>query len=224
MTKFFENPIAIAILIVVAFVAVVFFLTNKFSKKSYAGKSNVEIGNEGENKVAEILDYVTYTNGYRVFNDILLFGGTNKSVQIDHIVVGRSGIYLIETKNYKGRVCAVEGNEWYQIPKATANPVAFYSPEKQGLYHMYMLAEAIGLKDKKHCHLITAVPDDTAIENHTNAKLVHFNNLAGELVSCRGNFLSDETVEKICNRIEKANSNTLENRRMHIARVGALYQ
>ena len=59
MIKFFTNPITLAILIVVAFVAITFYLTNKKSKKSYAGKSNVEIGNEGEAKVAEILDYVT---------------------------------------------------------------------------------------------------------------------------------------------------------------------
>lgn len=224
MIKFFTNPITLAILIVVAFVAITFYLTNKKSKKSYAGKSNVEIGNEGEAKVAEILDYVTYTNGYRVFNDILLFGGTKKSVQIDHIVVGRSGIYLIETKNYKGRICANDSEKWYQIPNMKANPIPFYSPEKQGLYHMYMLAEAIGLKDKKHCHLITAVPDDTAIENNSKAKVVHFNQLASELVSCRGNFLSDETVEKICDRIQRANTNTYENRKEHIRRVGALYQ
>jgi hypothetical protein len=224
MTKFFNNPIAIAILIVIAFVAIVFFLTNKFSKKTYAGKSNIEVGLEGEAKVAELLDYVTYTNGYRVFNDVLLFGGTDKSVQIDHIVVGRSGIYLIETKNYKGRICAFEGNYWYQVPKSTANPVKFYSPEKQGLYHMYMLVDAIGLKDKKYCHLITAVPDDTSIENHTNAKVLHFKNLAGELVSNRGNFLSDETVEKICERIQKANTNTAENLKKHVLRVGSLYK
>lgn len=223
MNEFFNTPIAIAILIVVAFVAIAFFLTNKFSKKSYAGKSNIEIGNEGEDKVAELLDYVTYTNGYRVFNDILLFGGTNKSVQIDHVVVGRSGIYLIETKNYKGRICAMEGDKWYQIPNVKANPVEFYSPEKQGLYHMYMLANAIGLKNKKDCHLITAVPDDTAIENHSKATVIHFNELAGELVSHRGNFFSDEIVEKICERIERANTNTEENLRKHIARVGALY-
>ena len=224
MIKIFTNPIAMATLMIVAFIAIVFFLTKKKNKIYNVEKSNVELGMEGENRVAEILDYVTYTNGYKVFNDILLFGGTNKSVQIDHVVVGRSGIYLIETKNYKGRICANNSNEWYQIPNSKANPVAFYSPEKQGLYHMYMLAEAIGLKDKKNCHLITAVPDETAIENNSKAKVIHFNQLAGELVSHRGNIFTDEIVEKICQRIEKANNNTAENRGEHIRRVGALYQ
>ena len=117
----------------------------------------------------------------------------------------------------------MNGSDWYQIQSAKANPIAFYSPEKQGLYHMYMLAEAIGMSDKKNMHTITAVPNDTAIENHTNATVLHFNQLAGELVSQNANIFGDETVEAICKKIEKANSNTAENRRKHIARIGALY-
>ena len=86
-----------------------------------------------------------------------------------------------------------------------------------------MLADAIGLKDKKLCHLITAFPDDTDIENHTKTKILHFSELASELCSHRGNLLTNETVEKIYERIIQADSYSPQNLKKHINRVGALY-
>jgi hypothetical protein len=204
---------------------VVIFLIIKRNKKNHKinNKTNFMIGKEGEKTVADLLDYVTYTNGYKVLNNILLNGGTSESVQIDHIVVGRSGIYLIETKNYKGQIYATNDKEWYQTPHCTANPIPFYSPERQGMYHLYMLAKAIGLKDKSLCHLITAFPNDTNIENHSNANILHFNELAFELCSHRRNLLTNETVEKIYERITKANTYSPQNFKKHIDRVGSLY-
>lgn len=225
MKNIFSTPIGVVIVIAFIF-GIIFFLTRKKKQKSYETVSttgNIEKGMSGENTVANLLEYVKNSNGYKVFNDVLLNGGTNRSVQIDHIVVGRSGIYLVETKNYKGRILATEKEKWLQIPSPVSKPVAFYSPEKQGLYHLYVLAEAIGIKNKAHCHLITAVPDETDIENHSNAKILHFNELAGELCGHRGHFLTKETVETICERIQKANTNTPENIKKHIARVSKSY-
>lgn len=213
-------PILITVMILTSFL---FFLITKRSKEKHKKKTSAETGKEGEDKVAGLLNYVTYTNGYKVINNVLLNGGTNKSTQIDHIVVGRSGIYLIETKNYKGKIYAANGEEWYQTPHPRANAIPFYSPEKQGLHHLYMLADAIRLKDKSYCHLITVFPDSTDIENHTKSKILHFNELIPELCSHRGNFLTNETVEKLYERINRVNTYTPQNLNKHIARVGALY-
>ena len=52
---------------------------------------------------------------YKVINNLLL-KTIKGSTQIDHIVISRYGIFVIETKNYKG---IIKGNEyddnWYQI-------------------------------------------------------------------------------------------------------------
>ena len=44
---------------------------------------------------------------YKIFNDILL-ATESGTTQIDHIVVSRFGIFVIETKNYRGWIT---GNE-----------------------------------------------------------------------------------------------------------------
>ena len=57
------------------------------------------IGKAGEKRVARKLDWLP--KEYIILNDIMLptqYGTT----QIDHIVVSPYGIFVIETKNYKG--------------------------------------------------------------------------------------------------------------------------
>ena len=70
------------------------------------------IGKFGEKRVARKLDWLS--KEYTTLNDILLpthYGTT----QIDHIVVSPYGIFVIETKNYKGWIFGHENSEeWKQ--------------------------------------------------------------------------------------------------------------
>ena len=70
------------------------------------------IGKLGEKRVASKLDWLP--KEYITLNDILLptnYGTT----QIDHIVVSPYGIFVIETKNYKGWIFGHENSEeWKQ--------------------------------------------------------------------------------------------------------------
>ena len=61
-----------------------------------------EIGERGENLVSQFL---SCDKNSIVFNDITLFDErTKKSSQIDHVVIRQNGVFVIETKNYAGRV------------------------------------------------------------------------------------------------------------------------
>jgi len=64
-------------------------------------------GLEGENLVSNYLN--TLPKDYFVFNDVNLPG---KGGNIDHVVIGPTGIYVIETKNYSGRY-RIKGNQWF---------------------------------------------------------------------------------------------------------------
>lgn len=57
-------------------------------------------GSWGEYKVARQLKKLN-PEEYKVINR-LLFRTEDRSSQIDHVVVSRFGIYVIETKNFKG--------------------------------------------------------------------------------------------------------------------------
>jgi len=58
-------------------------------------------------------------DSYYLLNDVVLYP---KHGNIDHIVLGQNGIFVIETKNYKGEVGCKE-DEWYQLT---------YPPKKRG--------------------------------------------------------------------------------------------
>lgn len=70
------------------------------------------VGKAGERRVARKLDWLP--KEYTILNDIMLrtqYGTT----QIDHVVVSPYGIFVIETKNYKGWIFGHENSEeWKQ--------------------------------------------------------------------------------------------------------------
>ena len=78
-------------------------------------------GIKGEYIVAEYLDQLP--EDYFVFNDVKFPGSYGN---LDHVVVGPTGIYVIETKNYKG-FFLVKGNELFykngnRVKKAKGQP------------------------------------------------------------------------------------------------------
>lgn len=57
-------------------------------------------GAEGEKVIAEVLES-ELPDSYSIFNDVRLPGRTSN---IDHIVVGPSGVFVLNTKNWRGTV------------------------------------------------------------------------------------------------------------------------
>jgi hypothetical protein len=69
---------------------------------------NYRAGIIGERKVTRILS-AALSDEYSMFNDVKL--KSMASGNIDHIVVGPTGIFVIETKNYKGKI-SYYGDNW----------------------------------------------------------------------------------------------------------------
>ena len=76
-------------------------------------------GSEGEERVTRVLRE-SLNDDYFLINDLQLFDG--RKGNIDHIVVGSNGVFVIETKNLKGKIFASE--DYWQGTKGK-------SPSKQ---------------------------------------------------------------------------------------------
>ena len=60
---------------------------------------------------------------YTIFNN-LLFESNGRSTQIDHIVVSPYGVFVIETKGYKGWILGGENSEyWTQVIYKSTTPI-----------------------------------------------------------------------------------------------------
>lgn len=74
---------------------------------------------------------------YIILND-LLFESNGHSTQIDHIVVSPYGVFVIETKGYKGWILGGENSEyWTQVLYKSKRQ--FYNPIKQNEGHVRFL-------------------------------------------------------------------------------------
>jgi len=84
----------------------------------YSQFRGYERGYSGERKVARSLAS-TLGDEYSLINDIGLHDGYGN---IDHVVIGPNGVFVIETKNYAGRVVC-HGDDWsHQYPNKKGRP------------------------------------------------------------------------------------------------------
>lgn len=93
-------------------------------------------GAVGEKTTADILAMLDPAR-YKVMNDVFL-GVGGKTSQIDHVVVSDFGIFVIETKNYKGRISGDDNLE-YWIQAFWGKKEKLYSPLRQNYSHTLAL-------------------------------------------------------------------------------------
>lgn len=94
-------------------------------------------GKAGERKVATILRQLPKED-YFVFNDLIIKFRNGGSSQIDHVVISRFAIFVIETKNYKGWIFGHENSE-YWTQHIYGYKYLFYNPVKQNAGHIRAL-------------------------------------------------------------------------------------
>ncbi len=107
----------IMILIFIVAVPVIVRLTNRIIEKLEREKISFRKGATGEALVGYVLE--GFPDDYRVIHDL-----TTPFGNIDHVVVGPSGTYVIDTKNWKGVVTADGNGELLLNGKPTQKPEA----------------------------------------------------------------------------------------------------
>ena len=111
---------------IIIFFALVIFI--KLKMPMWKGKYSEKLVCD---KISELPDE------YFIFND-LLFDSNGRSTQIDHVVVSPYGVFVIETKGYKGWILGGENSEyWTQTIYKSKHQ--FYNPIKQNEGHVRCL-------------------------------------------------------------------------------------
>lgn len=102
-------------------------------------------GQQGEEEVQRILS-VLPKKEYIVLNDVLLPGNAG-TTQIDHVVISLYGIFVIESKNYNGKIYGSHDSEkWSQY--MNGKQYTFRNPIKQNLGHVLAIKNLIGISGK----------------------------------------------------------------------------
>ena len=108
-------------------VLVLFINLLKKSKRNYKDIK----GSIGEKKVNQILENI---NDSKLLKDVIL-KTENGTTQIDHILIHKKGIFVIETKNFKGWIFGKEKDK-YWVQSIYNKKSKFYNPIRQNYGHI----------------------------------------------------------------------------------------
>ena len=79
-----------------------------------------------------------------VINNLVIKTDDGKTSQIDHVCINPNGVFVIETKNYSGRIYGKENQlEWTQVLNYGKTKNHFYNPIKQNRTHVYRIAQIL---------------------------------------------------------------------------------
>ena len=188
------------------------------------------IGKEGEYEVARKLNRLP-SNEYFVLNDLMVTDARGMTTQIDHVVISRFGLFVIETKCYKGWIFANPKNRfWTQSLFAggrrwfvRSEKHRFQNPIKQNWRHIYVLSERLKLPHRYFVNIVvfcgnasfmTDVPDNVMDENEVVPFIRSF-----------GTPLFDQdSLSRICKAVCKlVSSVTKEQHESHVHMLHALH-
>jgi hypothetical protein len=171
----------------------------------------------GEKSAAIFLSRLD-SSKYKVINNIMLqIGG--KTSQIDHVVISNFGIFVIETKNYKGRIIGNEYDDyWTQVIFKSKEKLR--NPIKQSFGHIQALKEHLKeFPDIKYISIV-AFTTKADLKLTTQTDVVYTVELI-KTIKAHSTFeiISDTDKEKIYSKLLSLNVDSKEARKAHIKSI-----
>lgn len=175
-------------------------------------------GSWGEYKVARQLKKLN-PEEYKVINR-LLFRTEDRSSQIDHVVVSRFGIYVIETKNFKGWIHGADSSE-YWVQSIYSQKNEFRNPVKQNWSHIYALKNILGEYGKITYYPIVVFAGRAQLRNvYSSTPVIYRWDLCDTILHNRAtSCLSAEQVNEIAYILNSVNRKFINAKRDHVQQV-----
>lgn len=171
----------------------------------------------GERKVAKALNSLPESE-YKVLNNIML-STSNGTTQIDHVVVSVYGIFVIETKNYKGWI---RGNEysdtWTQ--NIYGHKYMLKNPLHQNYGHIKALQQLLEIPEELFVSIV-AFSTKATLKVKTKQNLIYFSKLKHTIKEYSEPRIAQESLDELANIITTANIDSKENRKVHIQNIHA---
>lgn len=193
------------VIILVAFILIILFRIKMPSIK----------GRLGENKVSNILKRLS--DEYFVINDLLL-KTSRETTQIDHVVISKYGIFVIETKNYKGWICGCESSEnWTK--NVYGNKYSFRNPLKQNYAHIKALMEILGISSSTVFIPIVAFSNQADIKVKTSKIVINFYEVLRTISCYQQERLDEIEVQQYVHKLANFTKYSKEEKKEHISNI-----
>ena len=156
-------------------------------------------GARGERTVARRLKNLNKKE-YIVFNDIHLIA-ENDTTQIDHLIISIYGIFVIETKHYKGWIHGHENSEFW-TQSIYSSKRKFRNPIKQNWAHIYFLKRILPDFRYTEFHPIIVFTGEARLKNVTSFVPVIYKHRVLPVIKQKEKVcLSMEDIQAIANKV-----------------------
>ena len=197
-------------IIVFILIILVYFLIKIYSPKIK--------GSIGEAKVNTRLNFIG--KEYIVLKDILIKSSNGYTSQIDELVLSEYGLFVIETKNYKGWIFGNEKAEnWTQVIYKEKH--TFRNPIKQNWSHIYALKSLLSDYPNIKYHPIVVFSGNATLKSIESSIPVIYSNRLNSTIR-RLSFekcLSIDEVNKIQTILESSELKERNARKEHIKNI-----
>lgn len=175
-------------------------------------------GRIGEHRVAHILGRLP-KDRYQVINDLLLRTSSGSTTQIDHVVISQYGIFVIETKFYKGWIYGGENSEFW-TQNIYGNKYTLRNPILQNAGHVRALRQL--LKDYGDIPFIpiVAFSRQATLGVSSGTPVIYWNQIRKVIGQFKEKRIAPDALTGIYNKLIESNiPDSKESRREHIRNV-----
>ena len=170
-------------------------------------------GNIGERKVSKALNTLD-NNEYKVVNNVMIRTDRG-TTQIDHVVISVYGIFVIETKNYKGLIFGNEYDDnWKQVIYKRSE--RFRNPIKQNYGHVAALKERLNLEKDLLIVSIIAFTNRASLKVNTKTPVMYDNDVVSYIRSYNNKLISEDDVKRIYYDLLMSNIDSKDTRKEHV--------
>jgi hypothetical protein len=137
---------------------------------------------------------------YHLLNNITLpfDGGTT---QIDHVLVSKSGIFVIESKHYRGGIFAnASSPTWTQI--IFKHKYTFQNPQRQNYKHIKAIQQLLDFVPHEHIHALVVCTGDAKFKTERPKGVLEITGLGKHIKQFTGEILTENRLQFSVGRLE----------------------
>ena len=165
-------------------------------------RSKTRYQNRGELAVQEILKTAFGARDAHVLNHVTLPTRTG-SAQIDHILVTPFGVFVVETKDYRGWIFAnARDQKWTQV--LFRKKFRFQNPLLQNFGHVAAVRELLDFLPANAIHSVVVFAGDAEFKTERPAAVVTLEGLVDYIESFNEKIISLNRMQFCVGRIEMA--------------------
>ena len=152
-----------------------------------------------------------------VINNFLIQLEDGKTSQTDHIVINHNGVFVIETKNYSGRIYGDDTRkEWTQVLNYGKVKNHFYSPVKQNAVHVHHIKELLPPETPVYSAIVFVKGNTNFIKSEYTYNLYELSKL---LKTPRSRFLTTDEMDAIYRILDTKNTSSVVTNAEHVQNI-----